>query len=170
MSARSEPDLGGSGSGGGDGLGGTGAGCGGGPDGPGPGGLGPGGVGPPVGWRRRRRYTAGLLLGLAGLIDILAGISAVPDRYVDISDEGLHHLDLTGWGWLRILVGALAVVVGLAVAIDRRITTALAVGVAVAGIVVGVLLLPYHPLGAPLSAGLAVAAIWLLLRPGPAGR
>ncbi|MEU4780297.1 hypothetical protein [Micromonospora sp. NPDC023633] len=120
------------------------------------------GIGPD-GERRSRRYLAAVLLGAAGGIDFLTGLAIVPlGPYVDIPSAEMFCLDITSWGWVRLVVGVATALAGLAVLVDRRATTVAAIVTATVGIGLGILLLPYHPLAVWMTATLAAVAVWLL--------
>ncbi|KAB1139842.1 DUF7144 family membrane protein [Micromonospora sp. DT46] len=126
-------------------------------DGPAPDGIGPDSE------RRSRRYLAAVLLGAAGGIDFLTGLAIVPlEPYVDIASAEMFHLDITSWGWVRLVGGVATAVAGLAVLVDRRATTVAAIVTATVGIGLGILLLPYRPLAVWMTAALAAVALWLL--------
>ncbi|WP_314505985.1 hypothetical protein [uncultured Microbacterium sp.] len=60
---------------------------------------------------------AGVLLMIAGFLDLFFGIAAVigPDTAYVASPEGpLFILDIAGWGWWHIISGALLIVTALA--------------------------------------------------------
>ncbi|ASW57154.1 hypothetical protein [Plantactinospora sp. KBS50] len=129
----------------------------------GPGGTGVGDGQPDVG--RRRAMTAGIFLGSAGLLDILAGLAMLrSDPYFDVDAQGTHHLDLTGWTWLRLSVGLLVALCGLVTATQRRWILVLATVGAVASIGLNVLLFPFEPLVAVMVVALDLVALWLLTR------
>ncbi len=129
---------------------------------------------------RRRRLAAVLLAG-AGLFDGLAGVSDLyDDKYVVEGQEGLLHLDLTGWSWAHEATGALMVVAGALLFTGRPWSVWFAGAAAVAGIVLHLITFPYEPIWAVIVIGLALAALrllWLCWRHGarsdavsPAGR
>jgi hypothetical protein len=112
---------------------------------------------------RRLRLAAGLLGG-AGLVDVLAGVALLSwEPFVDVVGTGMQHLDVTGWGWARVGMGVLSVAAALAVLTDRRWASVTAVAVAGAGVVLALLLFPYQPSRALLTAALDVTAIRLLV-------
>ncbi|WDZ87668.1 DUF7144 family membrane protein [Micromonospora cathayae] len=111
---------------------------------------------------------AAALLGSAGLVDILAGVSELDiDPYLVVTDEGLVRLDVTGWLWLHVGTGSLALVAALVVLTGRRWAWWVGVVAAVAAGAVNLLFLPYHPLRAALVLGLYLAAARLVLRSRP---
>lgn len=58
---------------------------------------------------------AGFVLLIVGAVDVIQGFFAIiEDEYVVATTEGLAIIDVTGWGWLNLLWGALLVLAGLA--------------------------------------------------------
>jgi hypothetical protein len=68
-------------------------------------------VGRPTGWAAYLVF-AGVMLGLVGLFQIMAGLTALfnDDILVVTSDRLLVSVDYTVWGWAHLLLGALAIV------------------------------------------------------------
>ena len=116
---------------------------------------------------------AGVLLLIASLLDLLQGASAVAeDELYTQAKEYLYEMDLTAWGWIHIVIGALGVVV--AVAILARATWGLVAGLAVAvvGIVTNFAFLPVYPVWSAFIIGFNALVVWSLyaeldLRPRP---
>ncbi|MFI7553653.1 hypothetical protein ACIBQ2_28400 [Micromonospora sediminimaris] len=118
-----------------------------------------GGAGP------ARPRLAGVLLAGAGLVDVLSAYgNTVTDPYVIIAEEGTYHLDVTGWAWVHLVVGAAALLAGLAVLTGRRFWTLVGIGCATVGFAIGVVVLPYLPVRAVLTVALYAAALRLLVR------
>ncbi|MGK5444368.1 DUF7144 family membrane protein [Micromonospora sp. URMC 105] len=112
-----------------------------------------------------RPLLAAGLLTTAGLLDVLsAQADTSGDPFVVTTRQGMYAVDITGWAWLHVAVGAAVVLAGLAVVTGRRGTTPVALGCATAGVVLDLLLFPYAPIRALLVVGLYVAAGRLLLR------
>src|SRR4051812_30663872 len=73
----------------------------------------------------------GVLLATLGLFQFLQGLSAAFKDTVFVSTpDYVYAIDLTGWGWIHMLLGAAAVAVGIAVLYGQ--TWALATGILVA--------------------------------------
>jgi hypothetical protein len=74
----------------------------------------------------------------------------------------IFSFDLTGWGWVHLLLGILAAVAGFAVLQGQ--TWARVVGIVLAGLsmIANFLFLPYYPLWSLLIIALDVAVIWAL--------
>jgi hypothetical protein len=65
-----------------------------------------------VGWI----WFAGLVLVLVGTINAIEGLAAIveDDVFVTTGQGGLLVFDLTTWGWVHLLFGALQILTGLA--------------------------------------------------------
>ncbi|MGH8828122.1 MAG: DUF7144 family membrane protein [Jiangellaceae bacterium] len=64
-----------------------------------------------VGWV----WFAGLMMIMVGFVTAFYGVIALfNDDYVARVEDSLVFLDLTAWGWIHLLLGAVAVLVGLA--------------------------------------------------------
>ncbi len=64
-----------------------------------------------VGWI----VFAGFVLLMIGAIDMLQGfVAIIKDEYVVATPKGIAIVDVTTWGWLTLIWGALLILVGLA--------------------------------------------------------
>lgn len=116
------------------------------------------------GGSRRPYVFAGLLLAVAGLLDVAGGIPMVNSNSFVVMDEGVPYLlDVTGFAWLHVAAGAVTAVAGLVLLARRRWTAALAAVMVVSSAAVDVLVLPYEPLRALLALGVHVAVVWFLV-------
>lgn len=112
-----------------------------------------------------RPLLAGGLLAGAGLVDVVSAYAnTVGDPYVVQTARGMQLVDITGWAWLHVAVGALAMLGGLAVVTGRGGTVPAALVVAGLAVVVDLLLLPYAPIRALLVVALDGTAVRLLWR------
>jgi hypothetical protein len=97
--------------------------------------------------RRGRGWIAfaGVMLILAGLLDIVNGLWAI-DRQEEPVDALFFNDNLEAWGWFYLIVGIVVVVAGFAV--FNRSPWAITVGVIVAllGAVTNMLWIFYQPL------------------------
>jgi hypothetical protein len=89
---------------------------------------------------------AGVLLIVTGLFDLLQGLAAVadPDFYAAGSDY-LYRINVSAWGWIHLVLGALSVVVGIAIV--ARAAWGQVIGMIVAGLAMltNFAFLPYYP-------------------------
>jgi hypothetical protein len=104
-----------------------------------------------------------VMLFLVGLLDLFRGIMAVSHNQVFVTTPNYtFKFDLTSWGWIHLVLGALAMVVSVGILQSR--TWARITGVAVAGLVIiaNFLSLPYHPLWSVIMIALSGFVIWAL--------
>lgn len=110
---------------------------------------------------------AGVLLMISGVLNVLQGITAIAGDQVDRQvGNYTFKFDLTAWGWIHVVVGAVVAFVGWAAysgATWAKMTGVVIVGVAV---VSNFMWLPYQPGWALVLIGVDVVALWSLIR-GP---
>ncbi|MED7951674.1 hypothetical protein [Streptomyces sp. BE303] len=106
---------------------------------------------------------AGVLMLLNGIMEVLRGIMAVHEDEVFLSSARyVFRFDLTGWGWIHIVVGALVAVVGAFVlkgAAWARYTGVFLTAVSAAD---SFLAMPYYPFWSITVIALDVFIIWAL--------
>ena len=67
-------------------------------------------------WANGLTIFAGSLMVIAGVWHVLAGIAAlVNDKIYVSTPQYIYSFDLTGWGWIHILLGVLVGLAGVAV-------------------------------------------------------
>ncbi|HEX5567939.1 MAG TPA: hypothetical protein VFY14_13605 [Streptomyces sp.] len=114
---------------------------------------------------------AAVMLLVSGILEILRGIMALAhdDVFVSTSDY-TFQFSLTSWGWIHLILGILAVVVGIG--LFRVSTWARVLGVLMASllIIANFLWLPYYPLWSVIAIAFYGFVIWALcvVRPGGA--
>ena len=117
--------------------------------------------GPKAAWAGGMSLFAGMVLALLGILGMLQGFSAVLKDEVFVQAPGyVFALDLTTWGWIHLLIGLAALVVGSAVIMHR--TWGLIAGMVIAGVstVANFLFIPQSTGWALAMIGLGVALIW----------
>ncbi|MER6960473.1 MULTISPECIES: hypothetical protein [unclassified Streptomyces] len=117
----------------------------------------------------KRHWAAGLTvfaavtLMITGVLDIFRGIMGIAEDDVFVTTPNyVFQFDLTGWGWLHLALGAVAVIVSLGLfqsALWARIG-----GVAIAGLIIiaNFLSLPYYPVWSVVTIALSGFIIWAL--------
>jgi hypothetical protein len=114
-------------------------------------------------WATGLTAFAAVMLFLAGLLDIFRGIMAIAEDDIFVTTRGyVFEFDLTGWGWVHLALGAVAVIVS--VGLLRTATWARVVGVAIAGLVIiaNFLSLPYYPVWSIVVIAMSGFVIWAL--------
>ena len=106
---------------------------------------------------------AGLVLVTVGLFQALEGLSAVlkDDIYVTTHDYA-YSINLTGWGWIHLGIGVVAVVVGICVLYGQTWARAVGVLIAVLSAVSNFAFLPHYPFWSLLVIAIDVLVIWAL--------
>jgi hypothetical protein len=114
-------------------------------------------------WASGLTAFAAVMLFLAGVLAVFRGIMAIAEDEVFVSTPNyVFQFDLTGWGWVHLALGALAVVVSLG--LFKASTWARVLGVAVAGLVIiaNFLSLPYYPVWSVIMIAVSGFIIWAL--------
>jgi hypothetical protein len=116
-------------------------------------------------WAQGGTIFGAVMMLLIGTFGVLEGIAAiVKDQFFVVAPNYVYKVDTTAWGWVHLIIGALAVVAGLF--IFTGATWARAVGIALASLsaVANFFFVPYYPLWALLLIGLDVFVIWSLAK------
>ena len=114
-------------------------------------------------WAEGLTVFAAVVLMVAGLLDILQGIMAIAEDDVFVSTRDyVFQFDLTGWGWIHLILGAVAVIVSLG--LFQAATWARVSGVAIAALIViaNFLSLPYYPVWSVVMIAFSGFIIWAL--------
>ncbi|MER5914796.1 hypothetical protein ABT124_31120 [Streptomyces sp. NPDC001982] len=103
------------------------------------------------------------MLLIAGVLGIFRGIMAIArdDIFVNTPDY-VFKFSLTGWGWIHLVLGLLAVVVSLG--LFRTMTWARVAGVAIAVLIIisNFLSLPSYPVWSIIMIAFSSFVIWAL--------
>ena len=122
-------------------------------------------VGPVTAWASLV-VLAGMLLAVAGVFTLIQAVYALTGHLFAAADGQPLLLDLTAWGWLHLVLGALQLLVGLAVlqgATWARLTAAVVVGLSA---ISQMMFLPTYPVWSMLLITLDVLVIWALCMHG----
>ncbi|MFI1964352.1 hypothetical protein ACH429_09545 [Streptomyces pathocidini] len=107
---------------------------------------------------------AGVLLAVTGLLSIFRGIMGIAKNDVFVATKDyVFRWDLTGWGWMHLILGLLVFLVGLAL-LKAAPAWARTAGVVLASLalIVNFLSLPWHPLWSLILVALYAFIIWAL--------
>jgi hypothetical protein len=104
---------------------------------------------------------AGMLLIVSGVFTLAEALYALFDDAIFVQADGQTLLlDITAWGWVHLVMGALQVLVGIALlrgSTWARVATVIVVGV---NALAQMLFLPAYPLWGVLVVALDVLVIW----------
>jgi hypothetical protein len=106
---------------------------------------------------------AAVLLVLSGLLNLLQGIAAIAkdDVFVTTGDY-VFRFNLTGWGWVHLLLGIVILLAGIALFTGAVWARVVGVALAGLGLVSNFLWLPYHPFWSIVLIAMDVVVIWAL--------
>ncbi|AKJ09243.1 DUF7144 family membrane protein [Streptomyces puniciscabiei] len=114
-------------------------------------------------WAGGLMVFGAVMLTICGVLDIFRGIMGIAQDNVFVTTNGyVFQYDLTGWGWIHVVLGAVAVVVSMG--LFRAATWARVAGVVIAGflILANFLSLPYYPLWSIVAIAISGFVIWAL--------
>ena len=106
---------------------------------------------------------AGIMLIMGGAFQVIEAIVAIAnDEYLLVLRNYVFSIDLTGWGWIHLLLGILVAVAGFAVMSGRLWGRSVGIILAVFSMIANFLFVPYYPVWSLLIMALDVSVIWAL--------
>nr|WP_051830777.1 hypothetical protein [Streptomyces violens] len=106
---------------------------------------------------------AGVLMLVNGVLFVLQGISAIAKDEVYVRlDDYLYRINLTGWGWILLILGVVAVLVGCGILSGATWARMTGIMLAALSLVAQFLFLPYAPVWSVIMMALDVFVIWAL--------
>ena len=110
---------------------------------------------------------AGVMMIMLGVFQAIQGVVALfNDTFYAAGQKWVFQFDITTWGWIHLIVGALVAVAGFFVFRGAVWARAVGIGIAAISAVLNFMWLPYYPLWAILIIALDVFVIWALAAPG----
>jgi hypothetical protein len=106
---------------------------------------------------------AAVMLFISGVLGIFRGIMGIAEDDVFVNTPNyVFEFDLTGWGWIHLTLGAVAVLVSMG--LFSAAVWARVVGVGIAGLllIVSFLSIPYYPVWSIVQIALYAFVIWAL--------
>ncbi len=121
--------------------------------------------------------AAGLLLVLGGFWGFFIGLSAVVSTsyYKSLpAYSSLHnytyHWNVSGWGWVHLILGVLAVAAGVCVLLGQNWARWAGTLVAALSAIGSFMFLPFYPFGSILVIAIDVFIVWALATARPTSR
>ncbi|WP_031003834.1 DUF7144 family membrane protein [Streptomyces sp. NRRL F-5727] len=114
-------------------------------------------------WAGGLTVFAAVMLGITGVVGVFRGIMAIAEDDVFLTTPNyVFQFDLTGWGWIHLALGAVAILVSFG--LYKVSMWARVAGVAIAALVViaSFLSLPYYPAWSILMIAMSGFVIWAL--------
>ncbi|MET8776710.1 hypothetical protein ABZV58_17030 [Nocardia sp. NPDC004654] len=104
---------------------------------------------------------AAILLLTVGVLQILEGISAVvDDELFVVGPEYVYQFDISTWGWIHIVIGAILVVCAIGLMTGSTWGRIAAIVIAAIAIIANFASLPYYPYWSILIIALSIVVIW----------
>ncbi|GEL21081.1 hypothetical protein PSU4_00350 [Pseudonocardia sulfidoxydans NBRC 16205] len=114
-------------------------------------------------WATGLALFAGVVMLVTGVLAALAGIAALLDDDVYVGVQGyVYAFDLTGWGWIHLILGVLVAAAGAGVLAGQLWARGIGILLASLSLIANFLFLPYSPWWSILIIALDVAVIWAL--------
>jgi len=110
---------------------------------------------------------AGVMMVIGGGLNLFYGIvAAVNDTWAVFTNRANVYLDISQWGWVHIIMGAIVLLAGIGVFSGNVLARAIGVIVAGISLVVNFLFIPVYPLWALTVMVIDVLVIWALTAHG----
>jgi hypothetical protein len=107
---------------------------------------------------------AGVLLIINGILGVLQGIAAIhKDTVYAVTQHYVFRFNITAWGWIILVLGAVILLVGLAILARQTWAQFTGVGIAAVSMALQFMFLPYYPTWALIAIALDAFIIWALL-------
>ncbi|MER5206557.1 hypothetical protein [Streptomyces sp. NPDC002825] len=114
-------------------------------------------------WAGGLRVFAAVMLSLAGLFGIFRGIMAIAEDEVFVTTRNyVFQFDLTGWGWVHLGLGIVALLVSFGLFTAAAWARYTGVGIAALVIIANFLSLPYYPWWSVIVIVMSGFVIWAL--------
>jgi hypothetical protein len=106
---------------------------------------------------------AGIMLVTLGILHVLSGLSAIADDKVFVRGiDYIYEFDVTTWGWILLLTGAVAILTGAGILANQSWAYILGIVIAVASVIENFVFMPQYPLWALAVIAFDILVIWAL--------
>ncbi|RAJ42778.1 hypothetical protein K353_02455 [Kitasatospora sp. SolWspMP-SS2h] len=115
------------------------------------------------GWVSGMVLFAGVVMLVNGILEVFRGIMAIAEDDVFVSTPRyVFRFDLTSWGWIHLVIGALVALAGFFVIQGAAWARIIGIFLAALSLIGSFLALPYYPLWSLVIIALDVFVIWAL--------
>ena len=119
------------------------------------------------GWAIGAVSFAAAMMIMIGIFEIISGIAAIAEDSLYVKTRNYtFDLDVTAWGWIHLLIGILAFLMGLALFRQAPWAGVGAIAIAMLQALNNFFFLPNYPLWSLLIIAIDFWIIWSLTRPG----
>lgn len=110
---------------------------------------------------------AGIMMIIGGTLAAIWGLVAIiNDNWVVFTNNDAVSIDLTGWGWIHLILGAVLVLAGFGVFTGNVLARTVGVIVAAISLIANFLWLPVYPVWAIIIITVDALVIWALTAHG----
>ena len=114
-------------------------------------------------WADGITIFAGTVLATLGVLQFLEGLSALAKDDVFVRTPNyLFDVDVDRWGWIHMLIGVVAVVVGVCLLLGQYWAMIAGICIAVLSALANFTFLPYYPFWAVVLIAFDLLVIWAL--------
>jgi hypothetical protein len=114
-------------------------------------------------WANGLTIFAAAMMMIIGFWQALAGIAAIgQDKVYAATPEYIYAFDVTGWGWIHLLLGILIVCAGVAVFMGSTWARMVAIVLASLSMIANFAFIPHYPIWSLTIIALDAAVIWAL--------
>lgn len=114
-------------------------------------------------WASGIGIFAGTMLSTLGVFQVLEGLSAVSqDSIFQTRLDYTLDTNLATWGWIHVVVGALAVVIGVCILLGQRWALVAGICVALVSALSSFAFMPYYPFWALAIIAFDIMVIWAM--------
>ena len=115
-------------------------------------------------WAEGLTLAGASLLVMVGIFQALQGLAAiVNDQRFVVTGSYIYKFDTTTWGWIHLILGLLAIGLGVAMIMGQGWSFVVGIIVAIISAVSQFMWLPYYPVWAIVIIALDVAIVWALV-------
>jgi hypothetical protein len=119
------------------------------------------------GWAVGFVLVAAVFMIMGGIFQALTGLVAIfNDTFYVATREYLYQFDVTTWGWVHLIVGAIVALAGFFLLSGATWARVVGIIVAVLSAISNFLFMPYYPFWSLLIIALDVFVIWALAAHG----
>jgi len=119
------------------------------------------------GWAIGGYTFAASVMILVGLFQALQGLVALfNDDFFVVGRNYTFDIDVTGWGWIHLLIGLLVAFTGFGLFAAKSWAATAAIFLAMLSALSNFFFIPYYPWWSLLVIALDIWVIWSLTRPG----
>ncbi|MFA9431949.1 hypothetical protein [Egicoccus sp. AB-alg2] len=119
------------------------------------------------GWAAGWMAFAAIMMIVQGIWWLTAGfIALVDDQFYVVGQEYVFQFDLTTWGWIHLIVGAVVLAAGIGLFSGAMWARVVGVVVASVAALIAFAWIPYYPIWGLLLIGVSVAVIWAITAHG----